>query len=682
MASESTWGRDSLEKLLVERFHITTGFHEGQYDIIERLVQGKRVLAIQRTGWGKSLCYQMASLCYPHLTIVFSPLKALMRDQYQRCNEHYHIPAGIVSSDFSEEENIAVLREAIDNQIKILFIAPERLSNLDWQKHVTSMRISMVVIDEAHCISTWGHDFRPDYRRIANLLRALPARTPILALTATANKRVEEDIILQIGDHTEVIRGTMRRPNLHLNVVALNGDQEKLSYLAALLPQLPGTGIIYTATRHDAEMTASFLQHQGIDAQYYHAGRDNEERQEIEYKLQSNEHKVFCSTNALGMGIDKPDLRFVIHYHFPASPIHYYQEIGRAGRDSKSSNCILLYDKDDIEIQEHFIRTAKPESRYYNTVLTALRRALPLGLRIQDILLRTSVPSRNMVKTILADLQEQSFIEQHQGQYIALPQLNKVDFSFYDKVQQHKLSELQEMVNYATAEGCYMDHLTSYLGDGLGDKCGTCGYCAPATFPPVVPSENIRQAAARFLEEEFLPRIEKRGRQNAKHEAGYSLSYHGNSRIGNLVRSSKYENSGPFADELVQRAVQVISKHYPLDIIDAVVSIPPTKSGNLVEIFAKRVANMLSITYVLALVKKRETREQKDFVNKAQKEQNVKDAFFVPSPQLIAGRTLLLIDDIYDSGYTLRAAAQALIQAGALAVYPFTITRTLHSDDQ
>ena len=308
------------EKLLMERFHIQTGFHEGQHEIIERLIQGKRVLAIQRTGWGKSLCYQMASLYYPHLTIVFSPLKALMRDQCARCNEKYHIPAEIISSDFSEDVNTKILLKAINNQIKILFISPERLSNPSWQKHIIHMRISMIVIDEAHCVSIWGHDFRPDYRRISNLLDALPAHTPVLALTASANKRVEKDILHQIGDETEVIRGTMRRPNLLLNVVALNGDQEKLCYLATLLPHIAGTGIIYTATRNTAEMIACFLQQQGIDAQYYHAGRDDNARQEIEQQLRTNQHKVFCSTNALGMGIDKPDVRFVIHYNFPASP--------------------------------------------------------------------------------------------------------------------------------------------------------------------------------------------------------------------------------------------------------------------------------------------------------------------------------------------------------------------------
>src|SRR6266550_4535248 len=373
MVSGFTWQSNSPEQLLRERFHITTGFHAGQRDIIEQLVQGKRVLAIQRTGWGKSLCYQMASLYYPHLTIVFSPLKALMRDQCQRCGEVYAIPSAIVSSDFSEDENKVTLEQAVAGSFKLLFIAPERLDNLNWQTYVPRMRISMIVIDEAHCISTWGHDFRPHYRRIVRLLTALPDNTPVLALTATANKRVEEDILQQIGEVARVIRGTMQRPNLYLNVVQISGEREKLSYLGEVLIQRQDTGIIYTATRSSAEMVAAYLQHQGVKAEYYHADREDDIRQDIEQKLMSNQYKVVCSTSALGMGIDKPDVRFVVHYHIPASLIHYYQEMGRAGRDGKIAWCILLYDPTDVTIQEYFIRNERPEGKYYDVVLSLLR---------------------------------------------------------------------------------------------------------------------------------------------------------------------------------------------------------------------------------------------------------------------------------------------------------------------
>jgi len=368
-----TWQNDPPEQLLKERFHINTGFHPGQRDIIEQLVMGKRLFVIQRTGWGKSLCYQMASLYYPHLTLVFSPLKALMRDQCQRCNNAYGIPAGMVSSEFSREENRATLEHAIEGKLNILFIAPERLDNADWQSSVLKMRISMIVIDEAHCISTWGHDFRPHYQRIVRLLSALPANVPVLALTATANARVEQDVLGQIGAGAQVIRGTMWRPNLYLNVVRVSGDWEKLCYLGEVLLQRADTGIVYTATQSSAVMVTSFLQKLGLRAEYYHADREENVRCDIEQKLMKNEYQVVCSTNALGMGIDKADVRYVLHYNMPASPIHYYQEIGRAGRDGKVAWCILLYDPADLIIQEHLIESDRPREKYYEARVVCVK---------------------------------------------------------------------------------------------------------------------------------------------------------------------------------------------------------------------------------------------------------------------------------------------------------------------
>ena len=683
MASEVTWQSNPPEKLLKERFHISTGFHPDQREIIEQLVQGRRLLVIQRTGWGKSLCYQVASLYYPHLTLVFSPLKALMRDQCQRCNAVYAIPAAIVSSEFSLEENRATLMQAVERRFKVLFIAPERLDNADWQSYVPQMSISMIVIDEAHCISTWGHDFRPHYQRIVRLLTALPKNIPVLALTATANRRVEDDALRQIGSGVQVVRGTMQRPNLYLNVEQLHGDREKLAYLTELLPRCPGTGIIYTATRHDAEMSAAFLRQQGIQAEYYHAGREEHVRQEIEQKLMANQYKVVCATNALGMGIDKPDLRFIIHYQIPGSPISYYQEIGRAGRDGKVAWCILLYDPADLTIQEHFIQNAKPEGKCYEIVLSLLRKH-PEGLRESDVM-RVTGFSQNAVRSIFVDLEDQGLIRRDSKNpiYIAIARLGQVDFSAYDTVRLQKQHELSDIQIYAQLRSCYMEYLTTYLGDQGGYQCRSCGQCRASNFPIIRLSERMLAAATHFLEEEFLPRIEKRGTEKRPiHEAGWSLSYHGITRIGRLVRVSKYEDAGPFAQSLVSRVVEVVRTRYPLQAIDAVVSVPPTRSGMLVETFARQVAIQLDLEYVSVLVKVRQTQEQKSLSNWLQKKDNVKDAFTVRFPEQVAGRTLLLIDDIYDSGYMLREVGQTLMQAGARAVYPLTITRTAHSDDQ
>src|SRR5258707_5000951 len=519
MTPAVTWQSNSPEELLAERFHISTGFHPEQRDIIERLVQGQRVLAIQRTGWDKSLVYQVQSLSYPHLPLVFSPLKALRGEQCQRCNNVYATPAAIVSSEFSQEENQTTLAQAVEGYFKILFIAPERLDNADWQSYVPEMRISMIVIDEAHCISTWGHDFRPRYQRIVRFLTALPKNMPVLALTATANQRVEDDVLQQIGAGAQVVRGTMQRPNLYLNVERLHRNHEKLAYLAELLPRCPGTGIIYTATKHDAEMVAAFLCQQGIQAENYHSGREESIRQDIEQKLMANQYKVVCSTNALGMGIDKPDIRFIIHYQIPGSPIHYYQEIVRAGRDGKVAWCILLYDPADLDIQEYFIRTAKPEGKCYETILSILH-IMPQGLHD---LMRATGYAQSVVQNILAELEEQHLVERNlkEHTYTAIPRLGQVDFAAYDVVREQKQHELSDIQNYAQLRGCYMEYLTSYLGDQPGYSCRVCGYCRSSNFPHIRLSERTLRAATHFLEEEFLPRIEKRGTEKRQvHEAG------------------------------------------------------------------------------------------------------------------------------------------------------------------
>ena len=689
-----TWQGCPPEKLLQERFHIATDFHPGQREIIEQLVHGQRILAIQRTGWGKSLLYQVASLYYPHLTIIFSPLKALMRDQCQRCNTAYAIPSAILSSDFTAQENRETLARAEAGELKLLFITPERLGSVFWQRVVNTLHISMVVIDEAHCISLWGHDFRPYYRRIIDLIAPLPENTPVLALTATANKRVEEDILRQIGK-AHVIRGTMQRPNLYTHVVRMYGDWEKLCYLETVLKGRSDTGIIYTATHHDAEMVATFLNARGIPSEFYHAGREDSVRQRIEQGLMANTYRVVCSTTALGMGIDKPDLRFVIHYHIPASLMQYYQEIGRAGRAGNTAWCILLYDPADAVIQEHLIESDRPKERHYKAVWSQLANN-PAGVDEHTLLLKTGL-SQTQLRVILADFEEQQYITANSIMRIYsmspaiaslvvqnatfYPQLN---FSRHEMVQRQKLQELHDMQRYAQTEYCYMRYMTAYMGDADTRNCGVCGTCRHENFPLVRPAERIQASVTHFLEQEHLPLIEACILNDvAVYEAGWALSYHGTSQIGKLVAISKYENGGPFALSIVQHTVEIIQKRFPIHLLQAVVSVPSTTQGNmLVMMFAQQVATMLGLPYLPILAKTRTTRKQKTLTNRVQKEENVRDAFTVQTMAIITDYALLLIDDIYDSGYTLQECAITLMKAGARVVYPFTITRTYHSDNQ
>jgi len=315
--------RVEAESKLKQLFRIDT-FYEDQWSTISRIFKGERLLLIEKTGFGKSLCYQFPATQFKGLTVIFSPLIALMRDQVNYLNS-IGVNAACVNSEQEDDVNRNILEQAINNQIKILYIAPERQENQVWLDAVQQMNLSMVVIDEAHCISVWGHDFRPAFRRIIGLVNLLPHNFPVLATTATATDRVAEDIKQQMGENVTLIRGNLLRENFSLNVVIVNDDDEKMVWLAEYLSNVDGNGLIYTGTRVTTEVFAAWLQSNRITAINYNAGLDATSRKEIEEGLQTNRWKCVVSTNALGMGIDKPDFRFIIHTQSPQSPIHYYQ---------------------------------------------------------------------------------------------------------------------------------------------------------------------------------------------------------------------------------------------------------------------------------------------------------------------------------------------------------------------
>ena len=384
--------RSKAETILKQVFGLEH-FYDEQWNTIERLLRGERMLLIERTGFGKSLCYQFPAILFDGVTIIFSPLIALMRDQTNALKAK-GIAARYINSEQAPEENTQAIADALEGNIKILYIAPERQENQEWIEATRKMKLSMIVIDEAHTISVWGHDFRPAFRRIINLVNLLPKDMPVLATTATL--RVQQDIEQQIGGNLQTIRGNLLRDNFHLYVVETQSEEEKMIGLAHWLKRLPGTGLIYVGTRIQTEQYARWLQQNEIDCIGYNAGLDGEQRKEIEQGLMENRWKCIISTNALGMGIDKPDIRFVIHTQIPASPIHYYQEIGRAGRDGKPTVAILFYNsskdangvQEDYKLPKVFIESARPTTNTYLKVISLLQEE-PLGL--YDLMRKTNL---------------------------------------------------------------------------------------------------------------------------------------------------------------------------------------------------------------------------------------------------------------------------------------------------
>ncbi|MDD5205472.1 MAG: RecQ family ATP-dependent DNA helicase, partial [Desulfobacterales bacterium] len=383
-------------------------FREGQWECISAVLQRKRLLVVERTGWGKSMVYFVATkLLREHKmgpSLLISPLLSLMRNQISAAKGLGIRAETINSSNRDEWENIEELIK--QNEVDILLISPERLANEDFRTEVlqhVAGRVGLFVVDEAHCISDWGHDFRPDYRRIVRVLLALPQNLPVLATTATANNRVVEDVATQLGN-LEVVRGPLIRESLRLQNIWLPSPAARMAWLAENLPRMAGSGIIYTLTIRDTERVAAWLRLKGFQAEAYHSNLEDDvkgrsRREELEEKLLNNRIKALVSTVALGMGFDKPDLGFVVHFQRPASVVHYYQQVGRAGRAVDSAYGILLSGDEDTDITDYFIRTAFPPQAHISVILETLDSA-PAGLSIPELEKQVNLRHSQIEKTL------------------------------------------------------------------------------------------------------------------------------------------------------------------------------------------------------------------------------------------------------------------------------------------
>lgn len=685
----------ALELLRIGSGRADAIFRDGQEDAIRHIVDGKgRLLVVQKTGWGKSFVYFIAIKLLREAgggpALLISPLLALMRNQIAAA-ERMGVRAATINSD-NQDEWKSVEAKLRRNEVDILLIAPEKLGN-DWFNTEVlagiAGQISLMVIDEAHCISDWGHDFRPHYRLLERIARTLPANLRLLATTATANDRVMEDLVAVLGPNMKVLRGDLNRSSLTLQTMRLPSQAVRLAWIAQQLSSLPGHGIIYTLTIRDANQLADWLKAQGFAVEAY-TGKTGDRREELEQALQENKVKALVATTALGMGYDKPDLAFVIHFQMPGSVVAYYQQVGRAGRALESAYGVLLSGDEEEGITDWFIRNAFPTRQEVDDVLGALNEA-PEGLSIPDLMTCVNMSKGRIEKTITALSLESPAPIAKQGTkwQLTAAELGDEFWARADRLTKLRRAELQQMQEYVSRP--FGQHM-GFLIDALDGDSSTV---SPPSLPPL--SEDVDQLLVREAEE-FLCRtslpIEPRKKwpvggmpQYGIHTAstipyqaqpGKALCVWGDAGWGGLVRQGKYHD-GHFSNDLVAACVKMIQEWNPQPSPTWVTCVPSLRHPELVPNFAQRLAAALGLPFHMVIAKTDARPEQKTMANSTQQARNI-DGSLALNGQPIPPGPVLLVDDMVDSRWTLTVSAWLLRQSGSGVVWPMALSQTGHDE--
>jgi len=676
-------------------------FREGQWEAIRSIVVDRaRLLLVRRTGWGKSIVYFVATKLLREAgggpTLIISPLLALMRNQLTAAGG-LGLRAVTINST-NEQDWDAIYAQLNRNEIDVLFVAPERLTNRAFLEQAGTPlfgRLGLLVVDEAHCISDWGHDFRPDYRRITSFARYLPVNVPMLATTATADDTVVHDVVEQLGRDVAINRGPLGRASLRLDVRSDLTYAQRLAWLADVLPRLPGSGIIYTLTKRDANVVADWLQSQQINALAYHGGIDDEPRRAREDMLLRDEVKALVATSALGMGFDKPNLAFVFHFQSTPSIMHYYQEVGRAGRALDDAYGIMLIGPEDEEIIEFFVANALPPATLVNEVLDAIERSDD-GLSTATLAGVVNVPPKRITGAIrFLELEEPSPVAKVATRYhrTAVPYTYPAERAH--NLAERRYADRSKLLSYAAKTGCLMQNLSRDLGDLTAPPCGRCAVCTGTALLDPGDLSELTARAEDFLSSRVIgltPR--KQWPQGGlpifgfesnrvippelRAEPGRALALWQIGTIGRRVRREKYTENF-FSDETVQAAAALIRAWAPDPAPSWVVPMVSTRHPKLVPDFARRLADALGIRYVEALRKIRPTDEQKAMENSSFRARNLDGSLEVIP---FDGMELpgLFVDDMHDSGWTVTVAAALLRRAGAGTVWPFTISKAAEKE--
>ena len=669
---------------------------EDQWTAIEALVHGRRrALVVQRTGWGKSAVYFVATALLRARgagpTVIVSPLLALMRNQIAAA-ERAGITAVTVNSSNVDDWQL-VYHDVARGSVDVLLVSPERLNNPGFRDAVLprlAATAGLLVVDEAHCISDWGHDFRPDYRRIRTLLGELPAGTPVLATTATANGRVVADVAEQLatgGGETVVLRGDLDRASLHLAVLSLPGPAHRWAWLADHLAALPGSGIVYCLTVAATDELASFLRGRGVAAAAYSGRTDDAERRAAEDDLLANRIKALVATSALGMGFDKPDLGFVVHLGAPQSPIAYYQQVGRAGRGVERADVVLLPGAEDEAIWRYFASLGFPSEEQVRQVLAVLSASAgPMSTASLEAHVDLR---RTRLETMLKVLDVDGAVKRVQGGWTATGRPWAYDAERYARVSADRAAEQQAMRDYAATPDCRMLFLRRQLDDpevehGEAGPCGRCDRCTGRALPSEVDPSTLAAAQAtlgrpgvevepRKMWPTGLGEVKGRIPPAVQAESGRALGRLSDLGWGTRLRALLAGPDQDLPDEVLRAVVDVLKGWGWQERPTGVVVVPSRARPRLVGSLGARLAEVGRLPLLGTLERLRDVPPGAGRSNSAQRLKAVRGSFGVPADLRLDGRPVLLVDDVSDSGWTLTEATRVLREAGAGPVLPFVL---------
>ena len=656
-------------------------FREGQYEAIEATLLNRRTLIVQRTGWGKSLVYFVCTKLLRErsagIAFVVSPLLVLMENQIEAA-EKMGLRCKALNST-TKKVHAEILEEMKAGTVDLVFITPETLFDDRVQSALPQIRIGLFVIDEAHCISDWGHDFRLDYCRLKEVLRVLPSSVPVLATTATANDRVVADLETQLGDKVYISRGPLSRDSLYIQVLQLQKKAERYAWILENINKLPGSGIIYCLTQRDCDYLADFLNRNGISAMSYYSRNEKEEdkNRRAEEAFKNNKIKAIVATIKLGMGYDKGDVAFVIHLQMPANIVSYYQQIGRAGRNIEKAYVFLMTGKEDEDILRYFIETAFPTRRETEDIVSCISDHGGMGRTYLESCLNIK---SSRIEKALSFLLNDGFIYKSGSKYYVSPKPFVYDEAHYRAITEIRYREMAQIKDLVKTRECYSRFIVRALDDHSAENCGHCANCTGKSLIKDKISFASREKASEYINDLMLtiePRkkwvsSEVTSNTNIKYvnREGICLSKYGDPGYGELVSRDKYSGKGRFCDELVGRSAKVLTPLIQKAGITHITCVPSLHS-TIVPDFAKRLADRCGIPFIECL-QKEPAPQQKHMENSSHQCANAFRSFSVKEDVHIP-KKVLLVDDMVDSKWTLTVCGYRLMECGCQEVYPFAL---------